>query len=384
MDQKQLRPYLFTIFGVLGVIILGIFVRQCSKKSDVELSHDRIKYVEVTPVKNGQLLRKINAIGKLAANQSVILKTEMPGRVAKIHFKDGQMVKYGDPLIEFDSQQLRLEAEQARAKAEQYSQLYQRSSELFQKKLISSSEFEKAKAEYEQTRAQAAEKDLLVRKSIIRAPFEGVLGIREKDISPGAYLNQNHEIISVVDMDPMLVDFNVSGAYTSSLKQGQEIQISVEGTSMDGLSAKIDAVDARVDEAGNTLRVRGSVPNTNGALKPGMFAKVVVIIGEVADAIQVPEGAVERNGNQSYVYRVTKIQANVGYAALTPVVIGTRQNGMVEIMKGLEPKDVVVTGGHTGLHDGQEVRIQKTVAAEDVAPKSAPVAENVASEASGE
>lgn len=384
MDQKQLRPYLFTIVGILGVIMLGILVRQCSKKSDVELSHDRIKYVEVTPVKNGQLLRKINAIGKLAANQSVILKTEMPGRVAKIHFKDGQMVKYGDPLIEFDSQQLRLEAEQARAKAEQYSQLYQRSSELFQKKLISSSEFEKAKAEYEQTRAQAAEKDLLVRKSIIRAPFEGVLGIREKDISPGAYLNQNHEIISVVDMDPMLVDFNVSGAYTASLKQGQEIQISVEGTSMDGLSARIDAVDARVDEAGNTLRVRGSVPNTNGALKPGMFAKVVVIIGEVADAIQVPEGAVERNGNQSYVYRVTKIQANVGYAALTPVVIGTRQNGMVEIMKGLEPKDVVVTGGHTGLHDGQEVRIQKTVAAEEVAAKSAPVAEDVASKAPGE
>ncbi|MDP3936226.1 MAG: efflux RND transporter periplasmic adaptor subunit [Alphaproteobacteria bacterium] len=377
MNQKQLRPYLYTISGVLGVIVLGVFLRQCNKKSEVE-SFDRIKYVEVTPVKSGQLLRKINAIGKLAANQSVVVKTEMPGRVAKIHFKDGQAVKQGDPLIEFDSEQLRLEAEQARAKASQYSQLYQRSSELFQKKLISSSEFEKAKAEYEQTRAQAAEKDLLVRKSIIRAPFEGVLGIREKDISPGAYVNQNHEIVSLVDIDPMLVDFNVSGAYTASLKEGQEIQISVDGTSLDGLSAQIDAVDARVDEAGNTLRVRGSVPNKSGALKPGMFAKVLVVIGEVSNAIQVPEGAVERNGNQSYVYRVTKIQSNVGYAALTPVVIGTRQNGMVEIMKGLEAKDVVVTGGLTGLHDGQEVRIQKTVAAEDVAPK--PAAENVASE----
>lgn len=383
MDQKQLKPYLYTIVGVLGVIILGIFVRQCSKKSDIE-PYDRIKYVEVTPVKSGQLLRKINAIGKLVANQSVIVKTEMPGRVAKIHFKDGQNVNQGDPLIEFDSQQLRLEAEQARAKAEQYSQLFQRSSELFQKKLISSSEYEKAKAEYEQTRAQSAEKDLLVRKSIIRAPFEGVLGIREKDISPGAYLNQNHEIVSLVDMDPILADFSVSGAYTASLKSGQEIKISVDGTSVDGLSAKIDAVDARIDEAGNTLRVRGSVPNKKGALKPGMFAKVLVVIGEVSDAIQVPEGAVERNGNQSYVYRITKIQGNVGYAALTPVVIGTRQNGMVEIMKGLESKDVVVTGGHTGLHDGQEVRIQKTVAAEEAAAKAGPIAEEVASEVPAE
>jgi membrane fusion protein (multidrug efflux system) len=367
MNQKQLRPYLYTILGVLVVIVAGVFLRQFNKKSEVE-SFDRIKYVEVTPVKSGQLLRKINALGKLAANQSVVVKTEMPGRVAKIHFKDGQAVKQGDPLIEFDSQQLRLEAEQARAKAEQYSQLYQRSSELFQKKLISSSEFEKAKAEHEQTRAQAAEKDLLVRKSIIRAPFEGVLGIREKDISPGAYLNQNHEIVSLVDIDPMLVDFNVSGAYTASLKEGQEILISVDGTALESLSAKIEAVDARVDEAGNTLRVRGSVPNKNGALKPGMFAKVLVVIGEVSNAIQVPEGAVERNGNQSYVYRVTKIQSNVGYAALTPVVIGTRQS-----------KDVVVTGGHTGLHDGQEVRIQKTVAAEDVAPKPEAV-EDVSSE----
>jgi membrane fusion protein (multidrug efflux system) len=367
MNQKQLRPYLYTILGVLVVIVAGVFLRQFNKKSEVE-SFDRIKYVEVTPVKSGQLLRKINALGKLAANQSVVVKTEMPGRVAKIHFKDGQAVKQGDPLIEFDSQQLRLEAEQARAKAEQYSQLYQRSSELFQKKLISSSEFEKAKAEHEQTRAQAAEKDLLVRKSIIRAPFEGVLGIREKD-----------EIVSLVDIDPMLVDFNVSGAYTASLKEGQEILISVDGTALESLSAKIEAVDARVDEAGNTLRVRGSVPNKNGALKPGMFAKVLVVIGEVSNAIQVPEGAVERNGNQSYVYRVTKIQSNVGYAALTPVVIGTRQSGMVEIMKGLEAKDVVVTGGHTGLHDGQEVRIQKTVAAEDVAPKPEAV-EDVSSE----
>jgi membrane fusion protein (multidrug efflux system) len=382
MDQKQLRPYLYTIAGVLGVILLGVFIRQCSKKSEIE-SFDRVKYVEVTPVKNGQLLRKVNALGKLAANQSVIVKTEMPGRVSKIHFKDGQSVNQGDPLIEFDSQQLRLEAEQARAKAEQYSQLYQRSNELFQKKLISSSEFEKAKAEYEQTRAQAAEKDLLVRKSIIRAPFEGVLGIREKDISPGAYLNQNHEIVSLVDIDPILVDFNVSGAYTGTLKAGQEILLSVDGTSIEGLSAKIDAVDARVDEAGNTLRVRGSVANQNSALKPGMFARVLVVIGEVANAIQVPESAVERTGNQSYVYRVTKIQGNVGYAALSPVVIGTRQNGMVEIMKGLEPKDVVVTGGQTGLHDGQEVRIQKTVAAEEaVASKS--VSDAVASEVPSE
>lgn len=370
MDQKQLRPYIYTIAGVLAVILMGVFIRQCSKKSEIE-SFDRVKYVEVTPVKSGQLLRKVNALGKLAANQSVIVKTEMPGRVSKIYFKDGQTVKQGDPLIEFDSQQLRLEAEQARAKAEQYSQLYQRSNELFQKKLISSSEYEKAKAEYEQTRAQAAEKDLLVRKSIISAPFEGVLGIREKDISPGAYLNQNHEIISLVDIDPILVDFNVSGSYTGTLKAGQEIMISVDGTSIEGVSAKIDAVDARVDEAGNTLRVRGSVANQNGTLKPGMFAKVLVVIGEVANAIQVPESAVERTGNQSYVYRVAKIQGNVGYAALTPVVIGTRQNGMVEIMKGLEAKDVVVTGGQTGLHDGQEVRIQKMVAAEEaVANKS--------------
>lgn len=371
MDQKQLRPYLYTGAAILGLIIFGVFIRQCSKKSDIE-SFDRVKYVEITPVKVGQLLRKVNAIGKLTASQSVVIKTEMPRRIAKIHFKDGQEVKEGDPLVEFDSEQLRLEADQARAKASQYSQLYQRSLELFQKKLISSSEYEKAKAEYEQTRAQAAEKDLLVRKSIIRAPFEGVLGIREKDISPGAYVNQNIEIVSLVDTDPMLVDFNVSGAYAESLKAGQEIQISVDGTAIENLSAKIDAIDARVDENGNTLRVRGSIPNKDGHLKPGMFAKVLVVIGEVPNAIQVPESAVERNGNQNYVYRVVRIQSNVGYAALTPIVIGTRQNGMVEVINGLEPKDVVVVGGQTGLHDGQEVRIQKTTAAKSsaVVPKA--------------
>lgn len=358
MDQKQLRPYLYAAAGVLGLIVLGVFVRQCSKSSDVD-AFDRVKYVEAVEVKVGQLLRKVNALGKLAANQSIVVKTEMPGRIAKIHFKDGQIVNQGDPLVEFDSEQLRLEAAQARAKASQYSQLYQRNLELFQKKLISSAEYEKAKAEYEQTKAQAEEKDLLVRKSMIRAPFEGVLGIREKDVSTGAYVNQNVEIVSLVDTDPMLVDFNVSGAYSESLKAGQDIQISVDGTALENLAAKIDAVDARIDEAGNTLRVRGSIPNKDGVLKSGMFARVLVVIGEVPNAIQVPEGAVERNGNQNYVYKVTKIQGSSGFAVLTPVVIGTRQNGWVEIMSGLDAKDVVVIGGQTGLHDGMEVRIQR-------------------------
>lgn len=369
MDKKQIKPYLYTAAGVLGVILISIFVRQCSKKSDIE-SYDRVKYVEVTPVKVGQLLRKINAIGKLAANQSIIIKTEMPGRIAKIHFKDGQPVKEGDPIVEFDSEQLRLESAQANAMASQYSQLYQRSKELYQKKLISSSEYEKAKAEHEKTRAQAEEKNLLVRKSTIRAPFEGMLGIREKDISPGAYVNQNIEIVSLVDTDPMLVDFNVSGTYAETLKAGQDIQISVDGTALKDLPAKIEAIDAKVDETGNTLRVRGSIPNKNGHLKPGMFSKVLVVIGEVSNAIQVPESAIERNGNQNYVYRVSRIQSGSGVASLSPVVVGTRQNGMVEIIQGLEPKDVVVTGGQLGLHDGQEVRIQKTISVEEAAEKA--------------
>lgn len=359
MDKRQLRPYLYTVIAILVLIILGIVVRQFNKRGEVE-AFDRVKYVEAAPVTVGKLLRKVNAIGKLAANQSIVIKTEMPGRISKIHFKDGQAVKQGDPIVEFDSEQLRLEAMQARAKASQYSQLYQRSSELFQKKLISSSEYEKAKAEYEQTKAQAEEKDLLVRKSIIRAPFEGVLGIREKDISVGAYVNQNIEIVSLVDTDPMMVDFNVSGAYAANLKAGQALQISIDGTNLENLPAKVDAIDARVDDIGNTLRVRGAVPNKDRLLKPGMFSQVLVVIGEVSNAIQVPEGAIERNGNQNYVYRVTKVNGSSGVAAISPVVIGTRQNGMVEILQGLGPKDMVVIGGQTGLHDGMEVRIQKS------------------------
>ncbi len=368
MDKRQLRPYLYAVIAVLVLIILGIVVRQYNKGGEIEV-FDRVKYVEVTPVSVGKLLRKANAIGKLVANQSVVIKTEMPGRISKIHFKDAQAVSAGDPIVEFDSEQLRLEATQARAKASQYAQLYQRSSELFQKKLISSSEYEKAKAEYEQTKAQAEEKDLLVRKSIIRAPFDGVLGIREKDISQGAYVNQNIEIVSLVDSDPMLVDFNVSGVYAGSLKAGQLLQISIDGTSLMNLQAKIDAIDARVDESGNTLRVRGAVPNKGGELKPGMFSQVLVVIGEVPNAIQVPESAVERNGNQSYVYRVTKVNGSSAVAAISPVVLGLRQNGMVEILQGLEPKDIVVVGGHTGLHDGMEVRIQRNSAAPATAGK---------------
>jgi membrane fusion protein, multidrug efflux system len=355
--EKQLRPYLYALGAAAIAIGLGVTIRQCTKKTDLQ-SQDAVKYVEVTPVAEQQLLRRINAIGKLIANQSIIIKTELPGRIAKIYFKDGQAVNAGDPLIAFDSEQARLEATQARAKASQMEQMFYRSKELFQKSLVSASEYEKAKAEFEQSKAQSEERALIVNKMTIKAPFEGIVGIREKDINLGAYINQNVDIVSLVDTDPMMVDFNVSGGYIGSIKNGQEILLTVDGTAIENQAAKVVAIDARVDEAGNTIKVRGEASNAKGLLKPGMFAKAKVVIGEVPNAIMVPEAAIERTGNQHYVYRVDRIQNNVGHVIFTPIVIGTRDSGMVEVISGLQPKEVVVIGGHVNLQEGQEVRIK--------------------------
>lgn len=357
MNIKQARPYLIAVGVIVALVILMIAFRQFSKSKE-QFDQDRVKHVEATPVHVGKLLNRVNAIGKFVANQSVMLRTEMGGRIAKIQFQDGQQVNAGDPLIEFDKERMEIEYKYAKAKMGQTLHLFERSQELYNKKLISSSEFEKAKAEYEQAKAAADEKDLAVRRSVVRAPFEGVVGIREKDISIGAYIERNVDIVSLVDTDPMLVDFNISGAYVDCIKKGQIVSVSADGTRFTDIPAKIEAIDSKIEDTGNTLRVRASIPNSNNLLTAGMFVRVKVVVGENANAIQVPEAALETQGNQKTVFRIVDIKDKSGKAVLTPVTIGQRENAMVEIVKGLGPKDVVVTSGQTGLYDGMTVNIQ--------------------------
>lgn len=358
--QKQLRPYVYTLVGVVVAIVGGISLRQCTKKTQTE-AFDSVKYVEITPAVQQKLLRRVNAIGKMTANQSIVVRTELQGRIEKIHFQDGQAVKKGDALVEFDSAQAKLEAASAKARASQTEQMYLRSKELYGKELVSAAEFEKVKAEYEMAKAQAEEKALIVSKMVIKAPFEGIVGIREKDINVGAVVHQNVDIVSLVDEDPMMVDFSVSGAYVGNVKAGQDILLSVDGTDIVNQVAKVVAIDAKLDDVGNTIKVRGEASNAKGVLKPGMFAKAKIVIGEVPNAVMVPEAAVERSGNQHYVYKIDQIQDGVGRFSFNPVVIGMREAGLVEVVSGLTGKENVVIGGHTNLAnlpEGHPVRVK--------------------------
>jgi membrane fusion protein (multidrug efflux system) len=148
------------------------------------------------------------------------------------------------------------------------------------------------------------------------------------------------------------VDFKVPGSYLKSIEVGQKVKITVDGYDHEFSDGAIDAIDSKVDAQGHGLKIRATVPNQLGQLKPGLYAKVTVVIGENEKALIVPEKCLTRNGNEESV-----LIAEDGIAKEVPVVTGVRENGRVEILKGLKSKNKVIVAGF--VRNGYPVTINK-------------------------
>ena len=327
-----------------------------------------IRYVKAKKVELRDLNRTITAIGTLRASNFVNIKAERRARVAKIYFEDGQMIKQGEPIIELDKEALTFEHKGLQAQADQLKQQYLRSKELHDKKLLSDTDFEKAKAEYTRVQAAADEKKVLLDKSIVRAPFEGRLGVRDADVTVGTFIADGTDIVTLVDTDPMFVDFRVSAQNTANIKPGQKIEVEVDGPGgSEMFVGEVTAVDSKVETTGNTVLVRGKVENPNDKLQPGQFARVTVITHAVKNAMMVPLSAIRTEGNNDLVF---VMDGNT--VAVRGVVKGQTSESDIEIVKGITKDDIVVFEGKKNLHPGVKVvNLYKEPTAENKKEKTA-------------
>lgn len=308
--------------------------------------------VKVATVRRETLTDAVTAVGTLLANESVMIRPEIDGRIEAIHFQEGQLVRKGDKLVSLDAAEVEAQLTSAIAAANLNRSRLKRSEELFAKKFISAQALDEARENFNQANAREAEVRARLAKTVIRAPFEGVTGLRQ--VSPGAYAKAGQDIARLEGIGTLKLDFRVPEAYLRQIRTGQSLTVTVDAYAGENFSGTIYAIEPSVDEATRTVLLRARLPNPGVRLKPGMFARVSLVLAQRENALVVPEQAIVPRGDGRFVFRVVESKA-----VLTKVETGLRRPGEVEITSGLEDGQAIVADGQLRLQDGAAVSLPK-------------------------
>lgn len=318
--------------------------------------------VEAARAQTGKGRLEVSAVGSLEANESAVIRSEIAGRISAIRFKEGERAEKGGVLLTINSEEFEAQVKQIAAVVELNKMNFERAQQLRPEGLIAERAYDEAASRLKESEASLSLAKVRLDKSIIRAPFNGRLGLRQ--VSPGDFVQPGQAIVNLEDTHSIKVDFRIPEIYLSRVQVGQPVQVGVDVYPDRLFEGRIYAIDARIDNATRTVLVRARIPNPAGALHPGMFARVALLLGERENAIFVPEQAVVPMGGDKFVYRIVD-----GKAVLTKVRLGLRKEGRVEIVEGVGPAETVITAGQMKLFDGAPVM---TVGAKGNAPEKAP------------
>ena len=320
--------------------------------------------VETVAVVAETVADDVTAVGTLRSNESVVLRPEVAGRIAAIRFREGTPVKRGEILVELYAVVQQAEVQQAKASLALAHANFGRTADLFNRKFLSQSARDEAASQLEVARANMALAEARFERTRIRAPFDAVVGIR--NVSVGDYVKEGDDLVNLEDLATLKVDFRLPELYLARVRRGQTLEVTSDAIPGERFQATVAAIDPLINEAGRSVVMRATLPNKEGQLRPGMFARVRLILRERTDVAMVPEEAlVPAPGNVQFVYRVVDDKAQ-----RVEVTTGARHGTRVEVLGGLQPGDVVVTAGQLKLRDGAPVQVVRS-GAENAPPAAA-------------
>jgi membrane fusion protein (multidrug efflux system) len=306
--------------------------------------------VEVARVQTSRLAQSITAVGSLRSDESVIVRPEVAGRIAEIHFREGQPVVKGSTMVVFDASVQRAELEQAQANLTLSKSKLDRAIDLQKKGFISSQAREEAENSHRVSQAAYDLASARLTKLEIKAPFSGIVGLRL--VSIGDYVKDGQDIVNLEGVDPLKVDFKVPELYLKQVAVGQALQINLDAFPNQYYEGRVFAINPLVDQGGRSIVIRAVIRNGEARLRPGMFARVRLLLNDNRDSLLIPEQALIPQGDDKYVYRVIDNRV-----MRVKVDVGQRREGKAEILQGLSADDVIVTAGQTKIRDGAQVRI---------------------------
>lgn len=306
--------------------------------------------VRVAPATVAPAVVETGAVGTLRADEAVVIRPEIAGRIDQIQFAEGQRVQRGSLLVTLDAGETRAQVQSSRVQLELEKQRLERSQDLFKKGFISQQALDEQRSMHDRSAAKLREDQVRLAKSEIRAPFSGVAGLRQ--VSEGAYVAAGTDIARLDKLDQLKLDFRVPETFLAQLKPGQPVRIAVDAYAKEEFHGTIYAIEPAIDEQTRTVLVRARVGNTNLKLRPGLFARVQLQLGVRENAVWIPEQAIVPRGQDAFVFRV-----NAGKVDLVQVSTGIRKVGEVEILKGIAEGDLVVTEGTQRIGPGSSVNV---------------------------
>jgi len=313
-------------------------------------SEQRVRVVEAQTINMGTVSKRLNTVGNIRANAMVLIKSELSGRIAELLFTEGSKVKKGDLIIRFEDNEYKGAVQHAEGELEFAKADLERIAKLFEKKVESNKKFDEANARVKMAQGKLLQAQANLERANIKAPFDGTIGIM--NINAGAYVQAGTELVTLVDNSSVKVSFKVTEKNIHDVGVGQMVEVKVSAFKNQVFTGTIEAVDAKIEKESHSVEIKGTVPNPDNMLRDGLFANVSLIIGEKSNTMTVDESALERMGEVEYVWIIER-----GRAERKRVLTGTRENGQVEIVAGLQPGQIVVTSGQLKLSDGAKVKI---------------------------
>ncbi len=314
----------------------------------------------------------LGAIGTVVAVRGVTVSADLPGMVESISFDSGRTVREGEVLVRLDTRQERAQLAAAEAQLELARLNLDRGRGLRDQGVIAQADFDRVNAENSQAQARVGEIRATIERKTIRAPFTGMLGIRQVNL--GQYLGGGAPIVPLQAIDPVYVNFSVPQQQVGRLRTGGEVRLSAEGDSGGEFGGRITAVDSVVDESTRNVQVQATVPNPGGRLHPGMFVETRVLLGVAQAVVSLPASAISYAPFGDSVFVVADVQGPKGqtYRGVRQqfVKLGPARGDQVAVLSGVKPGEEVVSSGAFKLRNGAAVKVKNDLQpTNDAAPR---------------
>ncbi|WGS01369.1 efflux RND transporter periplasmic adaptor subunit [Bradyrhizobium sp. ISRA443] len=315
--------------------------------------------VSAVEAKSEVIPNLLTAVGDLVAVHQVNVTSDVSGRITNILFTAGSHVKAGTPLVQLFDAPEQGDLANYKAQATVAELQLDRAKQLAARQFGPQSTVDQAQATFDQAKAGIARTEAIISQKLVRAPFDGDLGVRQVEV--GQYLTAGTQIVSLTDLSVLYANLTVTEKQSSQIKVGQTVRVSVDaypGRTFDG---KITTIEPQIATDTRNIRVQATIQNPDRILKPGMFATTTIVLPEKPAVVTVPETAVDYTLYGDSVFLINEKKGDDGKTTLTAdrtfVKTGNRVEGRVEILKGLKPGDRVVAVGQIKLQSGMPVAI---------------------------
>jgi membrane fusion protein, multidrug efflux system len=305
----------------------------------------------------------LSAIGTVAAVQGVTVSADLPGVVDRIAFESGRTVAQGDVLVELDTRQEQAQLAAADAQLELARLNFERMQGLVGQDAVSRAEYDSAAAGQKQAEARVREIRATIERKTIRAPFSGVLGIRQVNL--GQYLTGGDPVVPLQSLNPIYVNFGVPQQDVGQIRIGRTVRITAGDVADVRFIGRVSAIDSVADQTTRNLQVQATLDNAGGRLRPGMFVQTQVVLGAATSVIALPASAINYAPYGDSVFVVTDLKTEQGqtYRGVRQQVVklGGARGDQIAVLSGINPGEEIVTSGVFKLRNGAPVRVDNTV-----------------------